>query len=41
MHVIEEACKMVPELAIQEEEPIEVHIYKLATGVRDSQTKMV
>lgn len=31
---------MVPELAIPEEEPIEVHIRKLATGVRDTHTEM-
>lgn len=32
---------MVPELAIMEEEPVEVHIHKLATGVRDTRTEMV
>lgn len=32
---------MVPDLAILEEEPIEVHIRKLATVVRDTQTEMV
>lgn len=32
---------MVPELAIQKEEPVEIHIHKLATGVRDTQTEMV
>lgn len=31
---------MVPELAIPEEEPVEVHIHKLATGVRDARTEM-
>ncbi len=32
---------MVPELAIREEEPVEVHIHKLAIGVHDTQTEMV
>jgi len=40
MQVIEEACRMVLELAILEEEPIEVYIHKLATRVCDTQTKM-
>ena len=31
---------MVPELAIPKEEPVEVHVLKLATGVRDARTKM-
>eukprot|EP00253_Pinus_taeda_P013908 PITA_13908 len=38
--VIEEACRMVPELAILEEEPVEVRTCKLAIGVHDTQTKM-
>lgn len=33
LQVIEEACRMVLELAILEEDPIEVCIHKLATGV--------
>jgi len=32
---------MVPELAILEEELVEVCIHKLATGVHDTRTKMV
>lgn len=40
MQVVEEACRMVLELAIPEEEPIEVHIRKLATGVHDTWTEM-
>ncbi len=40
MQVIEEACRMVPELAIPEEEPIEVGIHKMATGVCDAHTEM-
>ena len=31
---------MVPELAIPEEELVEVRIHKLATGVHDTRTKM-
>lgn len=38
--VVGEACKMVLELAIPEEEPFEVHIQKLATRVRDNWTEM-
>ncbi len=37
---MEEACKMVLELAISEEDPIEVRIHKLATGVHDTQMEM-
>ncbi len=33
MQVVEEACRMVQELEIQAEELVEVHIWKLATGV--------
>lgn len=40
MQVIEEAYIMVPELAILEEEPIEVRICKLAMGVRDTQSEI-
>ena len=32
---------MVPELAVPEEEPVEVYIYKLATGVHDTRTETV
>ncbi len=31
---------MVPELAIIEEEPVEVCVFRLATGVHDAQTEM-
>ena len=31
---------MVSELAILEEEPVKVHVRKLATGVRDARTEM-
>lgn len=40
IQVMEEACRMVPELVIPEEELVEVHIRKLATVVRDTQTDM-
>jgi len=40
LQVMEEACRMVLELAIHEEEPVEVHICKLDTGMRDAHTKM-
>lgn len=40
VQVIEEACQMVLELAIPEGEPIEVHIHKLAMGLRDACTKL-
>lgn len=40
IEVVEEACRIVPELAILEEEPVEVHICKLATGVRDTWMEM-
>ena len=40
VQVVEEACRMVPELAIPEEESVEVRIRKLATGVRNTWTKM-
>jgi len=36
IQVVEEACRMVLELAILEEEPVKVHICKLATAVRDT-----
>jgi len=38
--VVEEACRIVPELAIPEEELVEVHVRKLATGVHDAHTEM-
>ena len=41
MQVVEEACQMVPELDIQVEEPVEVRIRKLVTGVPDAQAEMV
>ena len=31
---------MVPELAIPEEEPVEVCVHKLATGVHNARTEM-
>ena len=31
---------MVPEFAIPEEEPVDVHIHKLAIGVHDTRTEM-
>ena len=40
MQVIEEACCMVPELVIPKEEPVEVPICKLATGVHNTHAKM-
>lgn len=40
IQVMEDACRMVPELAIPEEKLVEVCISKLATGVRDTQTEM-
>ncbi len=39
MQVVEEACQMVPELAIQAEEPVEVRVRKLATGVREARDR--
>jgi len=36
MQVVEEAYRMVPELAIQEEELVEARIHKLAIGERDA-----
>ncbi len=41
MQVIEEAWRMVPELAIPEEETVEVLIRKLASGMHDTRTEMV
>lgn len=40
VQVMEEACRMVPKLAIPEEEPIKVHICKLSIGVRDAHTEL-
>ena len=40
MQVMEEACRMVPELAIPKEEPFEVCVCKLATGVHDARIEM-
>lgn len=40
LQVVEEACRMVPELAISEEKPVEVRIHKLATGVHNTCTEM-
>ena len=40
MQVVEEAYRMVPELAIPEEEPVAVHVCKLAMGVCDACTEM-
>jgi len=41
IQVVEEACRMVLDLAILEEEPVEVHIYKLAIGAHYTRTEMV
>lgn len=41
MQVIEEACRMVPELAVPKEELVKVRIHKLATRVHDTQNEMV
>lgn len=38
MQVMEEACRMVPKLAIREEELVKVCICKLAIWVRDAHT---
>ena len=40
MQVVEEACQMVLELAIQAEELVEAHIRKLATGVHETRADM-
>lgn len=40
VQVVEEACKMVPELTIQAEEPVEAGVRKLATGVCDARVEM-
>lgn len=40
MQVVEEACRMVPKFAIPKEEPVEVRVCNLATGVRNACTKM-
>ena len=40
VQVVEEACQMVLELAIQGEEPVEAHIQKLAAGVREAKEEM-
>lgn len=40
IQVMKEECRMAPELAISVEEPVEVCICKLATGVGDARTKM-
>ena len=40
MQVVEEACRMVPELDIQAKEPVEARVCKLATGVCDAQAEM-
>lgn len=36
MQIIEEACRMVPELAISEEEPVKACIRKFSTSVCDT-----
>lgn len=40
VQVVEEAFQMVPELAIQVEEPVEACVRKLATGVCDARAEM-
>lgn len=40
VQVLEEAFQMVSELAIQVEEPMEVCVRKLATGVSDTRVEM-
>lgn len=40
MQVVKEACRIVPKLAFPKEEPVNVCICKLATGVRDPCTEM-
>ena len=40
MQVVEEACRMVSELAILEGELVEVHVRKFATGVRDARIEL-
>eukprot|EP00253_Pinus_taeda_P012376 PITA_12376 len=40
MQVMEEACRMVPKLAIPKEEPVEVHIRKFSIAVCDTWTEM-
>lgn len=40
IQVMEEAWRMVPELAIPKEEPVEVHIHKLDTGVHNTRIEM-
>lgn len=40
IQVVKETCQMVQELAILKEEPVKLHIYKLATGVCDTRTEM-
>lgn len=40
IQVVEDACRMVPELVILEEEPVEVRIHKLAIGVHETWIEM-
>lgn len=40
VQVVEEACQMVSELAIPEEEPVEVHVHKISIGVYDAHTEL-
>ena len=40
MQVVEEACQMVPELAIPEDAEADEQVYKLATGVCDACTEL-
>lgn len=40
MQVVEEACRMAPELAISDEGPVKMRIRKLATGVHNTRTEM-
>ena len=40
MRVVEEAFPMVPEFDIQAEDPVEVRVRKLATGMRDARAEM-
>lgn len=38
--MVDEAFQMVPKLAIQAEEPVEVRIQKLAAGVSEAKEEM-
>jgi len=40
VQVVDEACQMVPELAIQVEQPTKVRIWKLAARVREAKEEM-